>query len=452
MAFVLWQVASSALAADASFQFAKEIKAPPLKQEELLAVTLDNDVFAATQDRFPDVRLVDGAGKPIPYLLRRVQTTRARPVRSTWSARHPAARPLESGGLEITVELGEKDQHPNGLALVSPLRNFEQRVRVYTSADGRAWEAAGEETVIFDYSRYMDVRNDSVPFPETEKRHFKIVVDDVTVEQQSELLALTRRLRGAEETERTEQVTIDRRPFRIERIDFWREVQEERATGDEKAKYPIAARRVVEDSEKHHTIVYADTQRQPLTSLALESPERNFSRHAVVEAETAQGVKKTWQKIGEGTLSRVDFKNLKREDVVISFPESRHAHYRIVIDNRDSPPLEVAGIKAEGTVYEIVYLAARDRHEQLLYGSADANAASYDTAAIEELLRAGIQPVRAELGMQTAARIGSPAAFQWSKLFNNPVVYGGLIAILVILLAWGLYHATKRVDKLPGDP
>jgi hypothetical protein len=260
-------------------------------------------------------------------------------------------------------------------------------------------------------------------------------------------------LRGTEETERTEQVTIDRRPFRIERIDFWREVEEERATGDEKAKYPVAGHRVVEDPEKHQTIVYVDTERQPLTSLALESPERNFSRHAVVEAETAQGVKKSWQKIGEGTLSRVDFKNLKREDVLISFPESRHAHYRIVIDNRDSPPLEVVGVNAEGTVYELVYLAARDRHDQLLYGAADANAASYDTAAIEELLRAGNQPVRTELGVQTAAKIaGPPAAFQWSKLFNNPVVDGGLIAILVILLAWGLYHAVKRVDKLPGEP
>ena len=88
----------------------------------------------------------------------------------------------------------------------------------------------------------------------------------------------------------------------------------------------------------------------------------------------------------------------------------------------------------------------------MLYGSADANAASYDTAAIAELLRSGIQPVRAELGPPTSAKVGPPAAFQWSKLFDNPVVYGGLIAILVILLAWGLYHAVKRVDKLPGDP
>jgi hypothetical protein len=445
-------LASSTLAAEPAFQFSKEIKAPPLKQEELLAVPLDSEVFAATRDGFPDLRLADAAGKPVPYLLRKVQTTRARPVRTTWPARQPAARPLESGGLEIVVELGEKDPHPNGLTLVSPLRNFEQRVRVYGSADGRAWEPIGEDTAIFDYSRYMDVRSVSVPFPETARRHFKIAIDDVTAEQQSELLSLTRRLRGAEETERTEQVMVDRRPFRIDRVDFWREVHEERATGDEKTTYPIAAHRVTQDSDKQQTIVHVDTQRQPVTSFELETPDRNFSRHAVIEAEIAQGVKKSWQRLGEATLSRVDFKNLKREELSISFPESRHAHYRIIIDNRDSPPLAVTEIKAEGDLYEALYLAAPGRQDQLLYGSLDADPPKYDTAAIEELLRSGFRPARAELGAEgTAKATGEPEKLKWAKLANNPVLYGGLIAILVILLAWGLYHAMKRVDKLPGE-
>src|SRR5438045_8946078 len=111
-------------------------------------------------------------------------------------------------------------------------------------------------------------------------------------------------------------------------------------------------------------------KRQPLTSLELETADRNFSRHAVVEVERAQGVKKTWDRIGEGTLSRVDFKNLKREKLSISIPESRHTQYRIVIDDRDSPPLEVAGIEAEGNVYEVVFLAAPDGTYQRSYGSA----------------------------------------------------------------------------------
>ena len=450
-AFVLCAAAWPALADEPEFQFSKEVKAPPLKQEDLLSIMLDTEVFSTTQDRLADIRLLDGAGKPVPYLLRKVQTTRARALRTTWPARQLTARPLDDGGLEITVQLDEKDPHPNGLSLNSPLRNFEQRVRVYTSADRQQWEPAGEEAVIFDYSRYMDVRSDSVSFPETAGRHFRIVIDNVTVEQQSELLALTRRLRGAEETERTEQVTIDRRPFRIDRIDFWREVEHDRATGDEKTNYPVTAHRVAHDKKKQ-SIVHVDMRRQPLTSLELETPDRNFSRHAAVEVEKMQGVKRTWEKIGEGTLSRVDFKNLKREKLSISFPESRHTQYRIVIDDRDSPPLKVAGIKAEGNVYEVVYLAIPDGHYQLLYGSADAEPATYDTAALQELLRERFRPAQAELGTQIPRQSGDgPPAFKWSKLVNNPLLLGGVITLLVIVLGWGLFRAIKRMDKLPSE-
>ena len=436
-----------------AFQFSREIKAPPLKQEELLAVTLDADVFAATQEGLADVRLLDAEGRVVPYFLRRVQTTRARAVRNTWPARQPTARPLDDGGLEITLQIDEDDKHPhpNGLRIFSPLRNFKQRVRVFTSADGGQWEPAGEETVIFDYSRYMDVRSDSVSFPETARRHFRIVIDDVTVEQESELLALTRRLQGAGEVERTEQVTVDRRPFRIERIDFWRVEHQERVTGNEKAPYPVAAHRVDEDREKHRTIIEVDTRRQPLTSLALETPDRNFSRHAVVEVQKVQGVTHHWQNIGEGTLSRVEFKNVKQEELAIKFPESRHAQYRIVIDNRDSPPLQVVGVAAEGNVYELVYLAGTGRHDRLLYGSADAEQAAYDTAAVEELLRKGFQPSPAELGVQLPNQGDGATEFHWPKILNNPLMLGGVITLLTIVLGWGLYRAVQRIDKLPNE-
>jgi Protein of unknown function (DUF3999) len=450
--FLGWGMAASVEAEDASFRFSRDVKAPLLKQEELLAITLDADIFAASQEDLADVRLRDAKGEFIPYLLRKRQTTQGRSVRTTWPARNPAARPLDDGGLEITVHLDEDAKHsrPTGLTIITPLRNFKQRVRVSTSADGARWEPAGEGSVIFDYSRYMDVRSDSVFFPESDRRHFRIVIDNVTVEQESELLALTRRLQGAKEIDRTEQATIDRRPFRIERVDFWRDEQQERVTGDEKAPYAMTEFRATEDQEKRRTIIVVETRRQPLIALQLETPDRNFSRHAVVEVEMVQGVTKRWQPIGATTLSRVEFKDRKREELSISFPESRHARYRVVIDNRDSPPLTVGGIKAEGNVYEILYLAAPGRRDQLIYGAVDAQRATYDTSVLQELLGSGFQPARAELGAENPIAIGEPP-FRWSRLFGNTLFLGGVVALLVIALGFGLFRAVRRIDNLPGN-
>lgn len=441
-------VAREACGAEAAFQFSKEVRSPKLEQEELLAVALDSDVFAATQDTLADVRLSDAAGKPIPYLLRKAQTTIAGREKKTWPARRFSARPQDDG-LVITVELDKDDPHPNGLTIVSPLRNFEQRASVETSADAVEWTPVGEETVIFDYSRYLDVRNDSISFPETARRSFRIIIDDVTVEQRSELRAFARRLEGDQERERTELSAVERRPFRIDRIDFWREVEKQQVTGDEKAKYPATGHHVDHDAKNHRTIVQFDSRRQPLTTLKLKTADRNFSRHAAVEVKEVHGAARRWREIGSGTLSRIDFKSFRREHLTISFPQARQTQYRFVIDDRDSPPLAIEGIEAEGDVYELVYLAIPGERYHLIYGSLDAEAANYDTAAIQELLRSGFQPTRAELGSEgPSPGAGQPARIRPSELINNPLLLGTVILLLMVVLGWGLYRAMQRIDKL----
>jgi hypothetical protein len=308
----------------------------------------------------------------------------------------------------------------------------------------------GEETLIFDYSRYMDVRRDQIPLRETPDRHFRIVIDDVTAEQESELLALTRRLRGVEETGREERVTIVRRPFRIERIDFWREDERDQSTGDKKIEYPVSGFRVEQDPEQKQTLILVEANREPLTSFTLETSARNFSRRAAVEVEAKRGVQTSWRTIGANTLSRIDFKGLKQEQLAIEFPESRRDAYRMAIENRDSPPLDVTGITAQGSEYEIVFLASPDTRYQLVYGSADAEPPRYDTAAITQVLSEGFRPAQAELGPLVPG-MSQPARLRWSDLLNNRPLLFGAIALLVIALAWGLYHAMKRVDNLPSE-
>ncbi len=437
---------SSCPAGEAEFRFSRAVTTPSLSQDELLAVTLDTDIFAATEAGLPDMRMLNGKGEAVPFLMRKAQTTRAATVRKTWTARQPAARPLDDGGLEIIVELEEDDPDPNGLTIVSRLKNFEQRVRVFSSISGDDWRAAGEETVIFDYSRFMDVRRDSVRFKDSPDRHFRIVIDNVTAQQESELLALTRRLRGDEETGREERVTIQRRPFRIERIEFWRETEQERSTGNKKTEYPVSETSVEQDTEKQQTLVLVETSREPLTSLELQMDARNFSRRVAVEVEEKRGVQTSWRQIGASTLSRIDFKGLKEEELAVKFPETRRDVYRLVIDNRDSPPLKVSGIVARGDVYEVLFLASPATRYQLVYGSKDAEPPQYDTAAIRQVLGEGFKPAQATLGAQTA---GEPAAMRWSDLFNNRPLLFGLIALLVVVFAWGLYQAVKRFESLP---
>ena len=449
---ILATACTLARAAEPGFRYTRPIELPTLEAEELLAATFDSDVYSATRDGFPDLRTHAAAGD-VAYVIRKATTTRSETVRNYYSARDPQVHPLDNDSLEIIVHLGDNDPQPQGVRIVTPLRNFEQRVRISSSADGKDWQQLGEDAVLFDYSQFMDARSDNFALPATTNRYFRIVIDNVTQELESQLMELTRRLRGDTEAHRDERLVIERRPFRIDRIEFWHDAVQEHFTGDLKVSYPVGGFQVETNPEDQQTTIHVDSRREPLTSLKLVTSSHNFSRHAQVQVERSRGVERTWQSIGDANLSRLDFRNLKREDLTITFPESRETAYRIVIENRGSPPLEVTGVEAQGDQYQAIFLSsATDRPLELLYGSQSAQPPDYDTAAITASLAADYQPVAVTLGKQVEHPGGGESPpLATSRLINDPRILGGIAVILVAALAWGLFHAGRRLDGLPRD-
>ena len=442
-------LATMASASEPAFQFTRAIELPVLEQEELFSVKLDAQVFDSTQADGEDLRLIDEAGQSVPFLVRQVKTTRTETIRQTWTVDEMSARPLEDGGLEITVTLDRDHPDPTGVKLVTPLENFEKRIRVETSDDGRQWEEVAQSP-IFDYSRYVDVRRDSVPFPQTSRRHVRIIIDNVTALQESELLELTRRLEGNDELSREERVTIRRRPFRVDQVQFWHDTSREVPESLVKEAYAVGGFQIEQDPADKETHILVSTRQEPLTALAIETPERNFSRRAVVEVEDVTGVQRRWRRIGEAALTRLDFKEFEREELSIHFPETRSRRYRIVIENRDSPPLDITGVATQGNVYEVVFLANPEKSFQLAYGNADAGPAEHDTRALRELIQAGYVPQPAKLGEQQA-RDPDKGGFNWPAVWNNRAAMVAVIALLVLILGIVLYRTSRRLDGTPTE-
>lgn len=452
-----WGLAGATRAAEppVSLSFSRDIKPPALQQEELIAVPLEGEIFAETRDDFPDLRVLEGDGSLVPFLIRRVKLSGLQAATHTWRANRVSIKPREAS-LELTVQLENGDPPPRGLTIVTPLRNFEQRIRLQSSVDGKVWEPLGEESLIFDYSQYMNLRQESLSFPETDRKFIWISIDKPTVAQESELLELTRRLQGKSESERTEKTTIDRQPFRIDRIDFHGETRQSKVTGDKKARYALDHLTLEPDPKLRRTVVSFTSHREPLTSLSVETPDRNFSRHAVLFVEEKHGTQTVWTQLGAGILSHIDFKTLHQQELTLRFPERRATRYRLDVDNYDGPPLHISQVAAEGNCYELLLLASPNRTYRLAYGSPQAPPPHHDTAAIHELLRTGFQPVPAQLGPPALhpVPLGPPQPepkFEWSNLFNNTPLLLSVIAILASAMGFGLYRAMQRVEKIPGD-
>lgn len=440
-----------AIAEDAPvYRWLREIDLPEITTATPVGVPLDSHFFQATRDGWPDVRLRDDRNAPMAFLIRAAHDLKTRTVRQSWPAEQLAAKVDADIGLQVDLMLREKEPSPSGVQIITPLRDFEHQVRVEWSDDGRTWAAAGPATLIFDYSQHVDARNVLVPFDADSHRRFRLIIADVTAEQQSQLLELHRRLRGADEVDRTERTAIARRPFRIDRIEFYRDDAKVESSELQTATYPTADFAVTENEQKHQTILTFNTQREPITEIKVLTQAENFSRAATVEAELEDvNGKFKWQPLAQGTLTRFSVGTIQREELKLTIRETHAVHYRVVIENRDSPPLAVAGVELTGPRYELTFLASPHRNMTLEYGSPDAKAGRYDTAALQAALSQG-QAVTQAQWQPPRENVNAPTdqGRAWQPWNDPRVLFGGIIA-LTLLLGWGLFRAGRRLDIPP---
>lgn len=426
-----------------NFPYWKDVQGE-VDRTSIIALPLDCDIYEHCQLNMNDLRLFDDQSKAIPFMLVKAvgqkQTARTVPIAT---AKVESLEESEDGRLEIRLQLPEKKPSPRGLRIHTPLRDFDLNVQVLGSEDGQAWHTLAENVHIYDYTRFIDVRQCDVPLPENNCRHFKLIVNRGTEQRQQALVQLSRQLKGGQELSRTETSKLRTRPFRIESVQFIDKKETITAEEARVQNYPVTSFEV--GTEGKTTVVLLKMRRQPVTSLVMVTESANFSRDVKVEVQRPRGPTTQWATIATGRLSRVQFRDTDHENLRISFPEQRQEAYRLVIDNGDSPPLSIDGVQARGNVYELLYMSDTVKGHRLCFGAEDMDPPVYDTAAIQELHRKH-QPVQANLGpVQQNPSITKPALSAQS-LLNNKVFFGTVVAVMVLVLAWILVRTGSQLN------
>ena len=447
--------ASQCLAAQPDeFRFHKDIERRDGKAESIVGVALDADVCAAAHGGFPDLRVFDAEGKETPFLLETVTETVTHKARMDCPSHVASLIDLNKlpYAIQITIDLEKDSPSADGLAIFTPLLNYERRVRIFGSKDGKE-QLLVDNGLLFDYSRYMDVSNREIRLPKNDTRQLKVVIWSIEDSKESPFLELTRKFHDGNESERIERTVLERRPFRIDRIELWSEKDETLTQREKKVDYPVKMSRVEENPAEKATIVYVDARREPLTELTLETSSRNFNRAVSVQTPATRGVRTRWTDIGHGQISVLDFGHFHREAMGISFSEQRQGEYRIVIQNEDSPALKITGVKAKGNQYRAVFLAQANQTYRLYYGADEAETPKYDATAVLGSLRIqGDRPSEGTLGMEVAnAAAGESPPLNARRILNNPLIMGAVITALVAVLGWALFRATRRINEIPKE-
>ena len=429
-----------------NYRYWKAVEQTQTAGEEILSVVLDGEIYAATADGLPDLRILDQSGAEVPYQL---QQDTERKVERVRRATPSSVVSLKEQGeaIEIHTRLDKDARTAEGLSLVTQLNDFERTVHVSGSKDGQEWTPLGDG-VIFDYSRYLDLRNHDVPLTPNEYREFRITVENVTDEKESPYYALSRSFRQGDETKRTEATSVERRALRIDRIGFWYEVEQEQQRKAKTAAYPVVDYQRSESPKTQQTVLSVRTRREPITGFVLEAANRNFSRAVTVQVPVVRGTKTEWREVARKTLIKLDFHTLQRAELTIEFPEQRKENFRILIENQDNPSLDVTGVRAIGNVYRAAFLNEPGKTYRLFYGSETAKPPRYDASTVLALLGKDYQPTPVVLGAQkTNTEFDASSDFTFAQWLKHPLVLAVAVTLMVVVLGWGLFHASRRLEQ-----
>jgi hypothetical protein len=430
------------------FPVCKTLTPPAEPRREVGAVILDRELFAALDARYANLRLFDEAGQEVPFLVRRRASSKAVEAHAAFAApaRIEAFRELPENQVEFILARGTEAAVPAGLRFRTSLRNFEKLVTVSGGNDRQNWVPVAADQPLYDYSRFADVRQDTVRFPPADYAFFRVCVSNIVEKKDSPLVEIVRQTRGAAVANELEATSFQREPFRIDDLTFLqrREILE---PGTVETRETAATNWHVRQNPKQQTtVVELVTRRQPLMTLTLRIAESNFFRTLSVEGKPTAG-EAAWETVvSRAGISRMHAGRIHEDALTVPFPaERRYREYRITIHNQDNPPLTVTGLGMREQVYELVFFPQPGASYKLYYGGVAGESPRYDTEAIVGRLPG----TSADLwGLSVEAhnvRYAQRGRWIWPKA---RVFLVGAIVLMVAVLILLIATLSRKVDKI----
>lgn len=424
-------------------EWQRAIQLPDFMGEELIAVPLDAEVFEKSADNWQDLRIENRAGQPQPFVVRR-RVAKKLALRREYQRVTEVNLRLLADGLQLEFTVPPEAPIPQGIRLLTPLQNFEQRMQVFA---GEAPAALVEQAEIFDYTQYMDVRNVEVQLPATTERRFRVLISNPVSTAESPLRQLIRQ-RGA--AVGTETLTINERPFRIDALETWTTQEVTLEQEPEVATHPALNFRQEYVSKGQLTYLTFDTFREPVLAVTLLTTSRNFSRGVRLE-DLSDDPQHFRNVLGQFIASSLKFRDLDRQELKLNIPETRSPRMRLEVSDQDNPPLEFQGVLLTVAQYELLLLAQPGESYRLLYGG-EPESRQYDTAALNEVVAREYAPYIATLLPQAGAQpIPASVKAAGSQLLNSPWLLGGIAIGLAVFLGWGLFRAAQKFDQSTSD-
>ncbi len=303
----------------------------------LVRVDLPPETLDAARPALEDLRIVDGAGNEVPYVIQQL-------VPSPDSTHRPAEfnTAIENGMTTVTLRTGTT-AILNGITLETPAEEFIKAVRIEGSHDGKTWQELAIGLPIFRQRSGAEKLH--VSFDEGTWEFLRLTIAD----------------------DRTQPI-----PFTGAQL---------HAAGIAAPSSPLDVTIKSRDESPGVTRLALDLGAANLlvSSLHIDTSEPLFTRAVTVAVQevTDAGVRE--QPLAQAVIYRINIEGENESTLDIPLEQTIHSReLLLLIRNEDSPPLKINGVRAGYHESRLVFFAKEPGHYTLLTGNTVCAAPRYD--------------------------------------------------------------------------
>ena len=326
------------------WRFSQAINVPA---NGLIRVNLPAETLDVAGPGLEDMRILDSAGREVPYLIDRPMPRRESALRS-----QELRTALEPTATRITLTTGTRSVLKGVTFETPPGVEFIKATGVEGSHDGATWLQLATNKPIFRMAG--GAANPTVSFSEGVWEFLRLTIDD----------------------SRTAAV-----PF----TGVLLQVAETNAPAE---PFPLTIKTRDESFGVTRLSVDLGAMNLTVASLGIETTDPLFMRPVTVAVPELANDNISEQTLCAGSVYRVDFNGKLESQVEILIDTQIHGRELIVlIDNGDSPPLVINAVHGSRRVTNLLFFAREAGRYQLLSGNSQCAAPRYDLSELDDQLK-----------------------------------------------------------------
>lgn len=381
-----------------AWRFSRPIIVPRGVERRLVRATLPLEVVGRAQPSFDDLRIIDGRGTEVPYILHARVGSRT----VQWRATELSETGFVAGEYtQAVADCGTSAPLHNSVEIEIGQSDFFTWVEVAASDDREVWRVVRERAPLFRFEKEKLEGSRTVSYPDTRARWLRLRLSG------DEQLTV-RSVRVAEEViEEAELATLPARP----RLD---------------PDSPVG------ESVWEVDLAHANV---PVSAVRCETERLEF--HRPVRISTSRDGE-NWSRVTQGEIYRYaglvaeDSEDSDRQQLWVRFDEARGRHWRIAVVDRNDSPIDDLSCELFWVPRRVVFRPESGNGYRLLYGNHRADHPTYELARLT---------VREEREQAFPVDLGVPSANEgyvspdpWSE--RHPGLLWTALGIAIVLLGW----------------